>query len=165
MGNVWNEGWISSVELAGAILVMAGIGDVVDRAVFANSLEDGLRIFEEEYPLRTWHETPRVVPIRKLLAAGRYDAIPVAPTGTAFQTSVWSALRAIPSGVTRTYKEVATSIGRPDAARAVARACAANPVALIIPCHRVVLASGGRGGYAWGAALKERLLGGEGLGN
>jgi AraC family transcriptional regulator of adaptative response/methylated-DNA-[protein]-cysteine methyltransferase len=74
---------------------------------------------------------------------------------------VWQALAAIPYGETRTYSEVAASIGRPRAVRAVARACATNPVALAIPCHRVVPAAGGTGGYRWGAARKKALLSSE----
>lgn len=82
--------------------------------------------------------------------------------GTPFQHAVWAALREIPPGRTATYGEVAARIGRPGAARAVARACAANPVALLIPCHRVVPASGGTGGWRWGAARKRALLEREG---
>jgi O-6-methylguanine DNA methyltransferase len=78
--------------------------------------------------------------------------------GTAFQYRVWKALLAIPAGETRTYAQVASAIGRPGASRAVARACASNPVALVVPCHRVVPAAGGPGGYRWGAARKAALL-------
>ena len=84
--------------------------------------------------------------------------LPSLPRGTPFQRAVWAALRDIPPGRTATYGEVAARIGRPGAARAVARACAANPVALIIPCHRVVPAAGGSGGWRWGAARKRALL-------
>ncbi len=77
---------------------------------------------------------------------------------TAFTRAVWKALAAIPYGQTRTYGEIATSIGRPAAARAVARACASNRLALVIPCHRVVPSAGGTGGYRWGATRKRRLL-------
>lgn len=87
--------------------------------------------------------------------------LPLDIRATAFQWRVWTALAAIPRGLTRTYAEVAASIGRPTSARAVARACAANPVALVIPCHRVVPASGGTGGYRWGATRKEALLAAE----
>ena len=78
--------------------------------------------------------------------------------GTAFQRRVWRALQAIPSGRTHTYAEVARQIGSPQSARAVARACATNPVALAIPCHRVVPAAGGTGGYRWGSERKKKLL-------
>jgi AraC family transcriptional regulator of adaptative response/methylated-DNA-[protein]-cysteine methyltransferase len=77
---------------------------------------------------------------------------------SAFTRSVWKALAAIPRGQTRTYGAVAASIGRPTAARAVARACASNRVALVIPCHRVVPSSGGIGGYRWGVERKRVLL-------
>ena len=84
--------------------------------------------------------------------------VPLDVRGTAFQWRVWKALQAIPAGETRSYAEVAASIGRPKAARAVARACATNPVALVVPCHRVVPAAGGSGGYRWGPDRKAALL-------
>jgi len=84
--------------------------------------------------------------------------LPLDVRATAFQWQVWQALAAIPYGQTRTYADVARAIGRPRAARAVARACATNPVALAIPCHRVVPGDGGGGGYRWGSARKRTLL-------
>jgi AraC family transcriptional regulator of adaptative response/methylated-DNA-[protein]-cysteine methyltransferase len=84
--------------------------------------------------------------------------VPLDVRGTAFQWQVWQALRRIPSGETRTYAELASAIGRPSATRAVARAIAANPVAVVIPCHRVVPKAGGTGGYRWGTERKRRLL-------
>jgi AraC family transcriptional regulator of adaptative response/methylated-DNA-[protein]-cysteine methyltransferase len=89
-------------------------------------------------------------------------AIPLDLRGTSFQRQVWRALRRIPPGQTRTYAQVAEMIKQPGAARAVARACAANPVALAVPCHRVVPTAGGTGGYRWGSARKARLLRAEG---
>jgi AraC family transcriptional regulator of adaptative response/methylated-DNA-[protein]-cysteine methyltransferase len=77
---------------------------------------------------------------------------------TAFQRRVYQALRAIPYGSTRSYQNVAKAIGRPKAVRAVARACATNPVALVIPCHRVVRKDGRPGGYRWGLERKQKLL-------
>jgi AraC family transcriptional regulator of adaptative response/methylated-DNA-[protein]-cysteine methyltransferase len=77
---------------------------------------------------------------------------------TAFQARVYRALRRIPPGETRTYEEVARAIGRPTAARAVARACATNPAAIAVPCHRVVRADGGLAGYRWGTKRKRALL-------
>jgi AraC family transcriptional regulator of adaptative response/methylated-DNA-[protein]-cysteine methyltransferase len=84
--------------------------------------------------------------------------VPVDAPGTAFQWRVWQALQQIPYGSTRTYNEIAATLGAPGAARAVGHACATNPVALIIPCHRVVRSDGNLGGYRWGLARKERLL-------
>ncbi|MBP9085867.1 MAG: methylated-DNA--[protein]-cysteine S-methyltransferase [Kofleriaceae bacterium] len=78
--------------------------------------------------------------------------------GTAFQQRVWQALRKIPVGTTISYSELATSIGAPSAARAIATACAANPCAVAIPCHRVVRNSGELAGYRWGLERKRALL-------
>ena len=84
--------------------------------------------------------------------------LPLDVRATAFQHRVWETLRRIPYGGTRSYAEIAHAIGKPSAARAVARACATNPAALVIPCHRVVRADGGLGGYRWGVARKRALL-------
>src|SRR5262245_46862991 len=84
--------------------------------------------------------------------------LPLDLRATAFQRRVWEELRAIPSGETRSYSEVARALGRPRAARAVARACATNPAAIVIPCHRVVGADGRTGGYRWGTQRKRVLL-------
>lgn len=88
-------------------------------------------------------------------------ALPLDVQGTAFQLKVWQYLQRIPYGEVRSYSEVAAAIGRPRAARAVARACAANRIALGIPCHRVIRGSGELGGYRWGLARKRVLLDGE----
>jgi AraC family transcriptional regulator, regulatory protein of adaptative response / methylated-DNA-[protein]-cysteine methyltransferase len=78
--------------------------------------------------------------------------------GTVFQLRVWQALRQIPRGETRSYSELAREMGEPNATRAVARACATNRVALIVPCHRVVGADGSLTGYRWGVERKRELL-------
>ena len=90
--------------------------------------------------------------------------LPVHVRATAFQRRVWDTLRAIPYGSTSSYGEIAAALGQPTASRAVAQACGANPVALVVPCHRVVGAKGNLGGYRWGAWRKERLLRMEGEG-
>lgn len=84
--------------------------------------------------------------------------VPLDVQGTAFQWTVWRALQAIPVGETRSYAQVAKAIGRPGAVRAVASACARNPVAILVPCHRVVPSTGGPGQYRWGASRKRALL-------
>jgi AraC family transcriptional regulator of adaptative response/methylated-DNA-[protein]-cysteine methyltransferase len=84
--------------------------------------------------------------------------VPLDVNGTAFQWCVWKALQEIPAGSSLSYGEVARAIGKPSAARAVARACATNPVAVVIPCHRVVREDGGLGGYRWGIDRKRELL-------
>jgi AraC family transcriptional regulator of adaptative response/methylated-DNA-[protein]-cysteine methyltransferase len=95
-------------------------------------------------------------PLRRI-----FDLDPTLPLdvrATAFQARVWSELRAIPAGRTRTYGEIARRIGRPKSARAVGAACASNPVAILIPCHRAVGATGALTGYRWGVQRKKALL-------
>jgi AraC family transcriptional regulator of adaptative response/methylated-DNA-[protein]-cysteine methyltransferase len=84
--------------------------------------------------------------------------LPLDVRGTAFQQRVWRALREIPAGSTASYREVAQRIGSPGAVRAVAHACASNPLAVAIPCHRVVRSDGGLAGYRWGVERKLELL-------
>ncbi len=97
-----------------------------------------------------------------LLAFLRGDSplarLPLDVRGTLFQRRVWEALRRIPHGETRTYAAIARAVGAPAAVRAVGSACGANPVALVVPCHRAVRTDGGLGGYAWGLGRKRRLL-------
>jgi AraC family transcriptional regulator of adaptative response/methylated-DNA-[protein]-cysteine methyltransferase len=88
--------------------------------------------------------------------------LPLDVRATAFQLQVWEQLRAIPSGKTYSYSEVAKAIGHEKAVRAVARACATNPVALVIPCHRVIREDKSLGGYRWGLERKKKLLADEG---
>ncbi|MFL6292115.1 MAG: bifunctional DNA-binding transcriptional regulator/O6-methylguanine-DNA methyltransferase Ada [Thermoanaerobaculia bacterium] len=85
-------------------------------------------------------------------------ALPLDVRATAFQWRVWKALQEIPRGETRSYGEIAASLGKPSAARAVARACASNRVALAVPCHRAIRGDGDTGGYRWGEERKRRLL-------
>lgn len=94
-----------------------------------------------------------------LIAAPHHGTdLPLDLRGTAFQRRVWAALQAIPPGETRSYRAVADAIGAPGSARAVAGACAANPLAVAIPCHRVVRGDGGLSGYRWGLERKRALL-------
>lgn len=89
-------------------------------------------------------------------------ALPLDVRGTAFQLLVWRYLRDIPRGAVRSYRDVAAGIGRPTASRAVARACATNRIAVLIPCHRVVRGTGEISGYRWGIARKRALIEAEG---
>ena len=131
---------------------------------FADSegeLEQGLK---HEFPfaqrkrddtaLRGWKETL----LQRLRGQKLNTALPLDIQATAFQRRVWEYLQSIPYGSTRSYSQVAREIGEPKATRAVARACASNPVAVAIPCHRVVRENGEMGGYRWGAERKEALL-------
>jgi len=92
------------------------------------------------------------------LDSGSSLSLPLDIRATAFQRRVWTYLQSIPFGATRSYSQVAKGIGRPTAVRAVARACATNPVAVAIPCHRVVREDGSMGGYRWGIQRKKALL-------
>ena len=84
--------------------------------------------------------------------------LPLAPEGTEFQKLVWDEIARIPYGRTRTYGQIASAVGNKDAARAVGAASGANPIPLIVPCHRVIAADGGLGGFAYGTGVKSRLL-------
>ena len=84
--------------------------------------------------------------------------LPLDVQATAFQRRVWQELQRIPRGATRTYSQVARALGQPKAVRAVARACATNPVSIVVPCHRVVREDGNLAGYRWGLSRKEQLL-------
>jgi AraC family transcriptional regulator of adaptative response/methylated-DNA-[protein]-cysteine methyltransferase len=122
------------------------------------------RELREEFPLATIErDDGALADVANVLAGavrGEVDAttLPLDLAGTAFQIRVWEALRAIPAGETRTYSQVAASIGSPTAVRAVGSACASNPVALTVPCHRVVRRDGSLAGYRWGVETKRALL-------
>jgi AraC family transcriptional regulator of adaptative response/methylated-DNA-[protein]-cysteine methyltransferase len=141
----------------GVLLVAA-----TERGVAAVSLGDTRR------PLETWlsEEFPQATLVRDDEGVRPYaeavlqapGTVPLDLAGTAFQRRVWEELRKIPAGTTRTYSEVAEAIGQPTAVRAVASACARNPAAVVVPCHRVVRRGGGLGGYRWGLDRKQALL-------
>ncbi|HXR96808.1 MAG TPA: bifunctional DNA-binding transcriptional regulator/O6-methylguanine-DNA methyltransferase Ada [Terriglobales bacterium] len=96
--------------------------------------------------------------VRLIATPGRGMELPLDIQGSAFQVRVWQALRQIPAGETRSYSELARTIGAPGAVRAVASACGANPLAVVIPCHRARRASGELAGYRWGIERKKELL-------
>jgi AraC family transcriptional regulator of adaptative response/methylated-DNA-[protein]-cysteine methyltransferase len=123
-------------------------------------LESSLRA---EYPAAQIERDDELRGITESVVAGLGTStaeaeLPMDVTGSAFQRQVWEALRRIPVGETRSYGAIAQQLGRPTAARAVARACASNRLALVIPCHRVVREDGALGGYRWGVERKRRLL-------
>jgi AraC family transcriptional regulator of adaptative response/methylated-DNA-[protein]-cysteine methyltransferase len=112
----------------------------------------GATLVRDDAGLRVWADA-----VGACLPGGG-DAPPLDVRGSTFQRRVWEQLRAIPRGETRTYRQLAEALGRPTAARAVARACATNPVSVVVPCHRVVRGDGGLGGYRWGLHRKKALL-------
>jgi AraC family transcriptional regulator, regulatory protein of adaptative response / methylated-DNA-[protein]-cysteine methyltransferase len=108
----------------------------------------------DDAALQGWKETV----LQRLRGQKLNSELPLDIQATAFQRRVWQHLQSIPFGATESYGQVAKSIGQPSATRAVARACATNPVALVIPCHRVVREDGDLGGYRWGVERKQELL-------
>jgi AraC family transcriptional regulator of adaptative response/methylated-DNA-[protein]-cysteine methyltransferase len=106
---------------------------------------------------------PALDTVQERIAGRSLDrALPLDLRGTDFQREVWNQLLAIPAGSTRTYLDVAQAINRPKATRAVAQACGANPVAVVVPCHRVVMSDGSIGGYSGLPGVKKALLAAEG---
>ncbi len=151
---------VTPTAVGDVIAVATPLGLAAVRIGVADELEAGIRA---EFPNATLERDDAAMAdvmtaLRALCAGEAAPDLPVDVQGTAFQARVWSALREIPAGQTRSYTEVAESIGSPTSVRAVARACATNPVALAIPCHRVVRSDGSLAGYRWGLAVKESLL-------
>jgi methylated-DNA-[protein]-cysteine S-methyltransferase len=148
-------------------ILLAFDGEAVRGLEFSDSearLHRALRLHYGLYALSEAGDCPFAAPIAAYfdgdLAA--LDGIPVATRGTAFQRQVWAALREIPFGTTTSYGSLAAQIGRPKAVRAVGLANGANPVALIVPCHRVIGSDGSLTGYGGGLPRKEWLLRHEG---
>lgn len=102
--------------------------------------------------------------LARIAGRGLDDALPLDLRGTPFQLEVWNELLAIPPGKTHSYLDIAHAIKRPKATRAVAQACGANPVAVVVPCHRVVMSDGSIGGYSGLPGVKRALLEAEGVG-
>ena len=159
--------WLAADSVVGRVLVASTERGLC--AVRAGSTDANLlRFLRDEFPQANIaaHPSPELQPlIDAALAIANAtpvpEDVPVDIRGTAFQWRVWRALTRIPRGETRTYSEVARTIGQPSAVRAVARACATNPIALVVPCHRVVRTDGHLGGYRWGLGMKEALLASE----
>jgi AraC family transcriptional regulator of adaptative response/methylated-DNA-[protein]-cysteine methyltransferase len=118
-----------------------------------------------EYPARilVWHDlTSRA--LHAVLEGIRIEALPpLDATGTAFQKSVWKLMQSLPPGSTMSYGEVAAKLGKPGASRAVGSACGANPIPVLVPCHRILASNGKLGGFSGGLDWKRKLLSIEGL--
>lgn len=134
-----------------------------DGAVIATAFGDLVALRERFTPDEVVHDPARAAVVRREImeyfTAGRREfTVKLAANGTPFQRRVWAALRAIPPGETTTYGRLAAAVGNPEAARAVGRANATNPICLIVPCHRVIGTDGSLTGFAFGEDLKRRLL-------
>jgi AraC family transcriptional regulator of adaptative response/methylated-DNA-[protein]-cysteine methyltransferase len=161
-------GWASGLSPFGLVIVGATARGLCWLALGATSAE-GEASLRAEFPLATLRRDPSLAELVDAAVATvshgtnsiQESAAPQVQLdlrGTAFQLRVWQALRAIPRGETRSYSELARELGMPNSTRAVARACATNRVALVVPCHRVVGASGALTGYRWGVERKRQLL-------
>ncbi len=129
---------------------LCGLGFIV------TSAEETFADLARRWPAATFIEEPET--IRPWVEAAFQSRAPLSPIGGPFQIKVWEALMRVPSGETTTYSALAQEIGAPSAARAVGNAVGANPLAVLIPCHRVLRKSGALGGYHWGLPKKTRLL-------
>jgi AraC family transcriptional regulator of adaptative response/methylated-DNA-[protein]-cysteine methyltransferase len=136
-------------------IVMTALGDDRERlAAMVRGRFPAARLVEQDTGLKDWAEQV----VHFITAPSQTLDLPLDIRGTAFQARVWRALQKIPLGRTATYSEIALALGQPTAVRAVARACAANDLALAIPCHRVIGADGDLAGYRWGIERKRALL-------
>jgi AraC family transcriptional regulator of adaptative response/methylated-DNA-[protein]-cysteine methyltransferase len=153
--------WCSFASPLGRVMIAA-----TERGLCSVKLGDDSRQLEkllmEEFAEAQFREDPLEDLKSRILSFIRGESslsrIPLDIRGTVFQQRVWQELRRIPRGETRTYRDIARAIGAPDAVRAVGSACGANPVALVVPCHRVVREDGSLGGYRWGLERKQSLL-------
>lgn len=150
-------GWMTVAASARGLcwLALATSKQEALTALRAEFAPDTLR---ENNTLRTWIESAEALVLRG--TRGRAQKIDL--RGTALQQQVWQEIQKIPRGETRSYTELAVALGRPKAVRAVAAACGANRVALLVPCHRVIGATGALTGYRWGIERKRQLLEAEG---
>jgi AraC family transcriptional regulator, regulatory protein of adaptative response / methylated-DNA-[protein]-cysteine methyltransferase len=154
--------WSITPTAIGQVLVVASI-DGLCALKIGNDADDLIELACAEFPKATMvrdDDAMRdVMQAMRAYALGNQIAdLPTDVAATAFQANVWAALRRIPKGETRTYTQIAEEIDNPRAVRAVARACAMNPVALVVPCHRVIRSDGELAGYYWGIEVKEALL-------
>jgi AraC family transcriptional regulator, regulatory protein of adaptative response / methylated-DNA-[protein]-cysteine methyltransferase len=154
--------WSITPTAIGQVLVVASI-DGLCALKIGNDADELIALASAEFPKATMMRDDEAM--REIMQAMRAYALgnqiadlPTDVAATAFQANVWAALRRIPKGETRTYSQIAEEIDNPKAVRAVARACAMNPVALVVPCHRVIRNDGSLAGYYWGIEVKEALL-------
>jgi AraC family transcriptional regulator of adaptative response/methylated-DNA-[protein]-cysteine methyltransferase len=176
-GNGEQIGWCAARSPYGWVIVGATARGMCWLSLAGTKAEAEASL-REEFPLATLKRDPSLATMveaalrvvsgqtgageRKAAPQVAAPQVPLDLRGTAFQLRVWQALRQIPRGETRSYSQLARELGNPKATRAVARACATNRVAVVVPCHRVVGASGSLTGYRWGVERKSQLLEAEG---
>jgi AraC family transcriptional regulator of adaptative response/methylated-DNA-[protein]-cysteine methyltransferase len=157
----------SSVSPELGWIIVGGTGRGICWLALAESAEAAEASLREEFPAAELHADPALQKsvdgiLQNIYGnSGKQTTLPLDLRGTAFQLRVWKALQEIPAGETRTYSQLAAEMGIPRSTRAVARACALNRVSVLVPCHRVVGASGSLTGYRWGVERKRQLLASE----
>ena len=160
-GQTVDFGWFASPF--GDMLVLGDARDIVGLAFRGDGQRDAvLRSMRDHWPLAAFRPHQGTLSAR-VEALGRTGAARIRLTGTERQLQVWAELLAIPSGETRTYLDRARKLGTPRGAQWVGQANGANPIAWLVPCHRVIGSDGGIAGYAWGTALKRAMLESEGV--
>ncbi|MCK5669944.1 methylated-DNA--[protein]-cysteine S-methyltransferase, partial [Candidatus Bathyarchaeota archaeon] len=156
--------WYTVIETPITTVLVARTGRGICALYMGDSESHLVDALKEEYPYASITRDDEalrdaVEPLASYFEGEDYNPrLPLDIHRTAFQWKVLKAIQEIPPGETKTYSELAESIGNPRAVRVVASACARNPVGLLVPCHRVLRKDGGLGGYRWGLPLKERLL-------
>ena len=151
--------WVLAATSLGPLLVAA-----TDAGLCRVSFDEDATALARRFPAATIEPGGEAMAdlARQVVAAvedpARTAGLPLDLRGTAFQEAVWATLRSVPAGETRTYAQLAAAVGNPDATRAAGSACGANPVAVLVPCHRALRTGGGMGGYAWGLERKRALL-------
>lgn len=152
-GHCWLGAFVVALNERGVCAILIGddpstlVADLQARFPRATLVRDDAGLANARAEVATLLETPD----------GELT-LPLAPRGTEFQHRVWQVLRQVPAGRTTTYTELARDLGIPGSVRAVASACAANPLAIAVPCHRVIRRDGGLAGYRWGVERKQALL-------
>jgi len=131
--------------------------------IFADKEEIALADLQRKFPNIDFTEESEQAKVFGDKIFKQKEPVQLCPQGTPFQQSVWKALLEIPEGETRTYAQIANAIGRPKVVRAVGTAIGANPIAYLIPCHRIIRSDGGLGGYRWGLDIKKMMLKAEGV--
>ncbi|TVP93706.1 MAG: methylated-DNA--[protein]-cysteine S-methyltransferase [Pseudomonadaceae bacterium] len=158
--------YLCTTSPVGALL-MAADNNGLCAILLADSSTDAHALLQERFPQTGLQESTdnRLQADMSRLQAWLKDpgqplelGLPLTPRGSAFQQQVWLALRQTQPGQMLSYRQLAEQLGKPGASRAVASACAANPLALVIPCHRIVRSDGSLSGYRWGIARKQQLL-------
>jgi AraC family transcriptional regulator of adaptative response/methylated-DNA-[protein]-cysteine methyltransferase len=155
--------WTTFASPLGTILLAATVRGICALKIGDDPVRLARRLAEEFPQAELAEDAAHLGAVRRaileyLAGDASIARVPLDLRGTVFQRRVWDALQRIPRGETRSYGELAHAIGRPRAVRAVGSACGANPVALVVPCHRAVRSDGSLGGYAWGLKRKKTLL-------